>query len=391
MAPQREWYEKDYYKVLGVSETATAKEITKAYRKLARDSHPDTHPGDPKAEERFKDVSTAYDVLGDDAKRKEYDEVRRLGPSAFGPMGGSYGQGGGQSFNVGADGLGDLLGQMFGRGRRGGGASAGGGPQRGADVEATLTLDFADAVKGLTTTLYLTTDAQCSTCHGSGAKPGTQPKVCSRCGGRGVVDDNQGFFSLSSPCNVCGGRGVVIEDPCPTCYGSGVEKRQREVQARIPAGVSDGQKIRLKGRGAPGRNGGPAGDLYVECHVVPHRTFGRSGNNLTVRVPVTFPQLALGGDVEVPTLDGSTVTLRLKPGTPSGSRHRVKGKGVASAKHQGDLIVTVEVIVPTELNPQQRAAIDALAAATPGGAYSHAHAASQQATSESPSSETTGV
>jgi molecular chaperone DnaJ len=368
VAAQREWYEKDYYKVLGVSDTATAKEITKAYRKLARDSHPDTHPGDDASEDRFKEVSTAYDVLGDDAKRKEYDEVRRLGPSAFGPMGG--GGGGGQSFNVGADGLGDLLGQMFGRGRRGGGASAAGGPQRGADVEASLTLDFADAVTGLTTTLFLTTDAQCSTCHGSGAKPGTSPKVCSRCGGRGVVDDNQGFFSLSSPCPVCGGRGVVIEEACPTCYGSGVEKRQREVQARIPAGVSDGQKIRLKGRGAPGRNGGPAGDLYVECHVLQHRTFGRSGSNLTVRVPVSFPELALGGNIEVPTLDGSTVTLRLRPGTQSGSRHRVKGKGVATPKSTGDLIVTVEVIVPTHPTKEQRAAIEALASATPSGTRS---------------------
>ncbi|MCU1359893.1 MAG: chaperone protein DnaJ [Ilumatobacteraceae bacterium] len=375
MAAQREWYEKDYYKVLGVADTATAKEITKAYRRLARDSHPDTHPGDDKSEDRFKEVSGAYDVLGDEAKRKEYDEVRRLGPSSFGPMPGGgaggygpggFGQGGGgQSFNVGSEGLGDLLGQMFGRGRRGGGASAGGGPQRGADVEATLTLDFADAVKGLTTTLYLTTDAQCSTCNGSGAKPGTHPKVCSRCGGRGVIDDNQGMFSLSAPCTVCGGRGVVIEEPCPTCYGTGVEKRQREVQARIPAGVSDGQKIRLKGRGAPGRNGGPAGDLFVECHVVGHRMFGRSGSNLTVHVPVTFAELALGGTIEVPTLDGSPVTLRLKPGTQSGSRHRVKGKGVVTPKTEGDLIVTVDVIVPTELNDEQRAAIQALAAVTP--------------------------
>ncbi len=277
MAAQREWFEKDYYRVLGVAETATAKEITKAYRKLARDSHPDTHPGDAAAEDRFKEVSAAYDVLGDETKRKEYDEVRRLGPvGGFGP-GGPGGGPGGTTFNVGADGLGDLLGQMFGRGRRGGGASAAGGPQRGADVEATLTLDFADAVRGLTTTLYLTTDAQCGTCNGSGAKPGTSPKVCSRCGGRGVVDDNQGFFSFSSPCQACAGRGVTIESPCPTCRGAGVEKRQREVQARIPAGVADGQKIRLKGRGAPGRNGGPAGDLIVECHVVAHPRFGRDG------------------------------------------------------------------------------------------------------------------
>lgn len=362
MAAQREWFEKDYYKVLGVSETATAKEITKAYRKLARDSHPDTHPGDAAAEERFKEVSAAYDVLGDDAKRKEYDEVRRLGPmGGFGPSG--PGGAGGTSFNVGADGLGDLLGQMFGRGRRGGGASAAGGPQRGADVEATLTLDFADAVRGLTTTLYLTTDAQCGTCGGSGAKAGTTPKVCTRCGGRGVIDDNQGFFSFSSPCTACSGRGVVIEAPCGTCYGSGVEKRQREVQARIPAGVSDGQRIRLKGRGGPGRNGGPPGDLFVECHVVPHAQFGRQGHDLTVKVPISFPLAALGGEIEVPTLDGPAVKLRLRPGTQSGSRHRVRGKGVVTPKHEGDLIVTVEVRVPTHLTPDERAALEAFAAA----------------------------
>ncbi|MCB0998505.1 MAG: molecular chaperone DnaJ [Acidimicrobiales bacterium] len=364
MAAQREWFEKDYYQVLGVSETATAKEITKAYRKLARDSHPDTHPDDAKAEERFKEVSAAYDVLGDDAKRKEYDEVRRLGPVGGFGAGGPGGAGGGTTFNVGADGLGDLLGQMFGRGRRGAGASAGGGPQRGADVEATLTLDFADAVRGLTTTLYLTTDAQCSTCNGSGARPGTSPKVCSRCGGRGVIDDNQGFFSFSTPCTACGGRGVTIEQPCPTCRGGGVEKRQREVQARIPAGVADGQKIRLKGRGAPGRNGGPAGDLIVECHVVAHPRFGRDGDHLTVRVPIRFDQAALGGEVEVPTLDGASVKLRLKPGTPSGSRHRVRGKGVVTPKHAGDLIVTVDVQVPTHLTAEQRAAVEAFAAAS---------------------------
>jgi molecular chaperone DnaJ len=364
MAAQREWYEKDYYKVLGVSETATPKDITKAYRKLARDNHPDTHPGDAAAEERFKEVSSAYDVLGDEAKRKEYDEVRK-----YGPVGGGFVRGGGAgdqsyNFNVGADGLGDLLGQMFGRGRRGGGSSAGAGPMRGADVEATLTLDFADAATGLTTTLHLTSDAQCTTCGGSGARPGTQPKVCSQCGGRGVVDDNQGFFSFSSPCRACAGNGVIIDNPCPGCRGSGVEHRPREVQARIPAGVADGQRIRLKGRGAPGRNGGPAGDLIVECHVAPHKLFGRDGHNLTVRVPVTFSEAALGGDIDVPTLDGSSVLLRLKPGTQSGSRHRVKGKGIVTPKHTGDLIVTVDVHVPGHLTAEQRAAVEALAAAT---------------------------
>jgi molecular chaperone DnaJ len=364
MTAQREWYEKDYYKILGVSEEASPKDITKAYRKLARGSHPDTHPGDAAAEERFKEVSAAYDVLGDDAKRKEYDEIRKLGPLGGFQGGGPGGPGGGFNFNVGSDGLGDILGQMFGRGRRGGGPSASAGPQRGADVEATLNLDFADAAKGLTTTLYLTSDAQCSTCHGSGAKPGTQPRVCSNCGGRGVVDENQGLFSFSSPCRVCGGRGVTITDPCPTCHGTGTERRPREVQARIPAGVADGQKIRLKGRGAPGRNGGPPGDLIVECHVSGHRLFGRDGNNLTVKVPVTFAEAALGGNIDVPTLDGERVMLRLKPGTPSGSRHRVKGKGITTKKGTGDLIVTVEVDVPRELTDEQRTAVEALVAAT---------------------------
>lgn len=370
MNPQREWFEKDYYEVLGVSKDASDKEIQKAYRKLARDLHPDRNPGDAKAEERFKEVSAAYDVLGDAEKRPEYDQVRTMGP--MGGMGGSGGPGG-FSFNVGdADlgGLGDLLGNMFGgRGRRGGDgrSSAGVGPRRGADIEANLTVDFDDAVTGLETTLYLTTDAQCSTCNGSGARPGTSPKVCGNCGGRGVVDDNQGLFAMSSPCHVCQGNGMVIEYPCDTCRGSGVEKRPREVKARIPAGVKDGQTIKLGGRGAPGRNGGPNGDLLVTLTVRPHDRFGRSGDNLTVTVPVTFPQAALGGEIDVPTLDGSTVTMRIEPGTQSGSRHRVRGRGVHRATKQGaregDLIVTVDVVVPTELSDAERSAIQALAEA----------------------------
>ncbi|HSM64859.1 MAG TPA: DnaJ domain-containing protein, partial [Ilumatobacteraceae bacterium] len=290
MAPQREWFEKDYYKTLGLEPGASAKEITKAYRKLARDLHPDKNPGDAAAEERFKEVAAAYDVLGDETKRKEYDEVRAMGPMAG--MGGRGAPGsGGFSFNVDdmGGGLGDLFGNMFGQRGPGRGRSASGvGPRRGPDITAQLTVSFEDAVNGITTTLYLTTDAQCATCHGSGARPGTSPVMCSACGGRGVIDDNQGMFSFSTPCRVCGGQGVRIEDPCPTCHGSGVEKRQREVKTRIPAGVKDGQTIRLKGRGGPGRNGGPAGDLLVELHVTPHRLFGRSGDNLTVTVPITF-------------------------------------------------------------------------------------------------------
>jgi molecular chaperone DnaJ len=374
MSVQREWYEKDYYQVLGVAADASQKDITKAYRKLARQLHPDQNPDDAAAEERFKEVSSAYDVLGDEAKRKEYDEVRRLGPVGGFGGGGPSGGPGGFSFNVGdmqgGGDISDLLGQMFGRGRGGGGrAGANVGPQRGADLTAQLTLDFDDAATGLTTTLYLTSDAQCSTCSGSGAKPGTQPVVCGVCGGRGVVDDNQGLFSFSSPCRNCQGRGSVIPEPCPTCRGTGVERRPREVKVRIPAGVSDGQTIRLKGRGAPGRGGGPTGDLLVEINVRAHERFGRSGDNLTIHVPITFPEAALGGEIEVPTLDGSAVTLRLKPGTQSGSRHRVKGKGISttskkSGTRSGDLIVTVDVVVPTELSDAERAAVEQLAAAT---------------------------
>ena len=371
MTAQREWFEKNYYETLDVSESATAKEITKAYRKLARNLHPDQNPGDEAAEERFKEVSAAYDVLGDDDKRAEYDEVRRLGPMAgMGGMGGGPGQGG-FSFNTDdlrnmGGGLGDILGDMF-AGRRGGGPGAapgGAGPRRGADVEAHLTVDFEDAAKGMTTTLHLTTDAPCSTCGGSGAVPGTSPVVCGNCGGRGVVDDNQGLFAFSSPCPACQGHGMRIESPCGTCHGSGIEKRPREVKTRIPAGVKDGQTIRLKGRGGPGRNGGPSGDLLVQLTVMPHSLFGRSGNNLTVRVPVSFAEAALGADIEIPTLDGPTVTLRIKPGTQSGSRHRVRGKGIATAKTSGDLIVTVDLLVPEELTDEQRAAIEQLAEAT---------------------------
>jgi molecular chaperone DnaJ len=374
MAAQRDWFDKDYYKTLGVTDSATPKEITKAYRALARQFHPDKNPGDAKAEDRFKEISAAYDVLHDEETRAEYDEVRRMGPMTMrgGQRAGQSGGGGpgGFSFNVGdmGGGVSDLLSNMFGRGGgRPGGATSGVQPRRGADIEAQLTVDFADAVSGLETTLYLTTDAQCSTCGGSGARPGTSPRLCATCAGRGVVDDNQGMFSFSSPCHVCHGTGSTIEDPCGTCRGTGTEKRPREVKTRLPAGVKDGQTIRLKGRGGPGRNGGPNGDLLVALKVMPHPRFGRSGNNLTVTVPVSFAEAALGADIEVPTLDGDTVTLRIKAGTQSGSRHRVRDKGITTKKASGDLIVTVNVDVPTILSDQERAAIEQLAAATTVG------------------------
>ncbi len=378
MAPQREWFEKDYYAVLGVSGSATPKELTRAYRKLARQYHPDANPGDIAAEERFKEVSAAYDVIGDEAKRKEYDEVRKLGPAGAGFGRGPAGPGGGgfsfSTDNVGD--LGDLFGNLFGRARRGrGGPSRGSGPQRGADLETHLQLSFQGAAQGVTTTVNLTSEATCSTCHGSGAKPGTAPRVCPTCSGRGVLDEDQGLFSFSQACPTGGGRGSTIDEPCPTCQGSGVERRARQVKVRIPAGVADGQRIRLKGRGGAGRNGGPSGDLYVVVKVAPHPLFGRKGRELTITVPITFPEAVLGADLTVPTLEGPSVTLRVPPGTRSGRTFRVRGKGVAGsggdgraavagAGGAGDLLVTVEVAVPAKLSTAERKAVEALADAS---------------------------
>lgn len=379
MAAQREWFEKDYYKVLGVDEKATAKDIKSAYRKLSRQFHPDANSGDSAAEERFKEVSAAYDVVGDEAKRKEYDEVRRLGP-----MGGAgFGQPGGGGFSFTTDGmgdLGDLLGGLFNRGgrRRGGpgGPSRGTGPQRGPDLESDLQLSFQGAAAGVETSINLTSDVACHTCAGSGAKPGTTPRMCPVCAGRGVVDDDQGFFSFSSPCRNCRGEGYLVDDPCPTCKGVGTERKARQVKVRVPAGVKDGQRIRLAGRGGPGRNGGPNGDLYVTVRVAEHPLFGRKGDDLTLTVPITFPEAALGAEVAVPTLDGPAVTIKVPAGTRSGRTFRVKGKGLAvssrgGAARTGDLLVTVEVAVPAKLSKEERRAVEALAAAGTGSPRSH--------------------
>ena len=360
MAPQREWFEKDYYKVLGVSESASAKDVKAAYRKLSKQYHPDAAGGN---EERFKEISAAFDVLGDPAKRKEYDDTRKMGPIGN-PFGGGGGGGGAGPFtNVRIDDFGDLLGGLFNRGRASRPSSA--GPRRGDDLEAQLHLSFEDAVNGLTTTVNVTSDAACHTCSGTGAAPGTSPVICSRCGGRGVVDDNQGLFSFSQPCPVCGGTGMRVETPCPTCKGSGVERRPRQVKVRIPAGVDDGQRIRLKARGGAGHNGGPPGDLYVVVRVSPHELFGRKGKDLTLQVPITFPEAALGATVTVPTLD-KPVTLRIPAGTRSGRTFRVRGQGVPATSGAGDLLVTVEVAVPEQLNDEQREAVEALAAASNG-------------------------
>jgi molecular chaperone DnaJ len=360
VAAQREWFETDYYKILGVRPDAPEKEVTRAYRKLAKQHHPDANPGH---EDRFKEISAAYDVLGDPEKRKEYDEVRRLG--AAGP---GFGQSGGFNFNI--NDLSDLFGGVFRQsgGRRRAGWT--GGPRRGGDVEAELHLAFAEAVDGVVTTVNVTTPVACRTCGGSGSKPGTMPVVCPRCGGSGVVNDNQGLFSLATTCEECHGRGTKVVDPCATCFGTGLERRERQVKVRVPAGVEDGKRIRVKGRGEPGRDGGPAGDLFVTLHVTPHPLFGRRGRDLTLNVPVTYPEAALGATITVPSL-GRPVTLKIPPGTKTGQVLRVRGKGLQHGSQAGDLLVTVELVVPAKLSDPERKAIEALAQAAPASPRAH--------------------
>jgi molecular chaperone DnaJ len=372
----RDFLEKDYYKVLGVPKDAPAADIKKAYRKLARTYHPDKNKGDPKAEERFKDISEAYDVLSDDKRRKEYDEARALfGAGGFRMPGGrgTGGQGGfsfdlgdllgGAAGRAGAGGLGDVLGGLFGN-RPGGTRTAG---RRGADVETEATLGFSDALHGTTVALRLTSEAACAACAGTGARAGTTPRVCPSCEGTGHTSRNAGGFAFAEPCRECRGRGLVVDDPCPVCHGSGRGTSARTIHARIPAGVRDGQRIRLKGRGAPGERGGPAGDLYVTVHVTGHPVFGRRGDDLTLTVPVTFAEAALGADVRVPTLDGQSVTLKIPPGTPNGRTLRVRGKGARRPDGStGDLLVTVDVSVPQRLDGAAREALQAFAAATKG-------------------------
>ena len=368
MAAQRDWYTTDYYKILGVTDKATDKELQRAYRKLAKQFHPDKNPG---SEDRFKQISAAYDVLGDPEKRKEYDEVRRLGPlSNLGGFGGS-GDGGNGTFNFRVDDISDIFGGLFGRGGRGSNrGTPGSGPRRGHDLEAELHLSFQEAVDGAVTTVNVSSGMRCSTCGGSGSRPGTMPVVCPRCNGLGVLNDNQGMFSLSTPCPQCQGRGTIVVDPCPTCHGSGLEQRQRQVKVRIPAGVEDGQRIRVKGRGEPGANGGPAGDLYVTVHVAHHPLFGRKGRNLTLTVPVTFPEATLGGQITVPSLTGP-VTLKIPAGTRQGQTFRVKGRGITTGSSIGDLLVTVDIVVPSELTDDQRKAVEALARTLDGSPREH--------------------
>lgn len=367
----KDYLEKDYYKTLGVSKTAKQADIKAAYRKLARQYHPDANKGNASAEERFKEISEAYSVLSDEKRRKEYDEARSLIGGFRVPTGGTRAGQGGFGFDLGdifagagdAGGrLGDLLGGVFGN-RQGAANRA----RRGADVETETSLSFSDAIDGTTVSLRLTGEGPCPTCHGTGAKAGTVPRVCPSCQGTGMESTSQGSFGLSQPCHECHGRGLVVDDPCPTCSGSGRAMSSRSVQTRIPAGVSDGQRIKLKGKGAPGERGGPPGDLYVRVHVKPHPVFGRSGDNLTVSVPVTFPELTLGAEIKVPSHRGAPVTVRIPPGTPNGRTFRIPGKGVRRKDGStGNLLVTVDVAVPDELNSKAKSAIEKLRDATAG-------------------------
>jgi molecular chaperone DnaJ len=369
----REWIGKDFYRELGVSSDASQEDIKKAYRKLARENHPDANPGNTEAEKKFKAVSEAYGVLSDPEKRKEYDEARQLfgagSPGGFGFGGagrGAGGPGGAGGFDLGDifgqtpaggggfGGLGDMLGNLFGR--RGGGATATRG-QRGADVETDVRIDFADAVRGATLPLRLSSPATCGTCGGNGARPGTHPRTCPTCGGSGLVSRSQGAFAFSEPCRDCRGRGTVIDDPCAECHGEGISTRTRTLTVRIPAGVDDNQRIRLAGQGEPGRGGASAGDLYVRVHINPHSLFGRSGNDLTLTMPVEFTELALGTTITVPTLD-SKVSLKVPAGTASGRVLRVRGKGIGKRDGtQGDLLVTLQVRVPSALDGEAEEAL----------------------------------
>ncbi len=370
-----DWPTKDFYQVLGVAKDASASDIKKAYRKLARANHPDSNPGDTAKHDTFKAVAEAYDVIGDPEKRAKYDEVRAAyasGGHGF-PQGGFDPGSGGFDINDlfgdrarGGGGLGDMFGDLFAN--RGRTTQQPRRPQRGSDVETSATIGFTEALEGVTISLRLTSDAPCPACSGTGGKPGTRPHICPECEGAGfVVVSAGGAFSMNETCPACGGRQLVYDEPCPTCHGSGRGSSARTIQARIPGGVKNGQRIRLKGKGGAGENGGPAGDLFVTVKVRPHRVFGRKGDNLTLDVPVSFDEAALGAEVKIPTLTGGPVTLKLPPGTPNGRTFRVRGKGARRKDGTlGDLLATVEVQVPAVLDQSARDAVEAYRTATAG-------------------------
>jgi molecular chaperone DnaJ len=352
---------RDLYEALGVAKGASQDEIKKAYRKLARKYHPDKNPGDAAAEERFKEIQAAYDVLSDPKKRKDYDQ---FGSRIFTGAGGA-GPTGGWNFdfsgNVGDLGdLSDLFGGLFGNMRS---RTTRGRPtaEKGRDIEVQVNVSFEDSLRGLTTKIPVEVETACSTCRGSGAEPGTAPVVCPECRGRGVVAENQGVFALSQPCPRCGGNGTVVEKPCRACGGSGRERRTKRYTVKIPAGVNDGTRIKLKGKGEAGVNGGPPGDLHVVTRVTPSPLYERRGANLVIEVPVTYAEAALGAEVEVPTPDGR-ISLKVPAGTQDGRLLRVRGRGAPrlNGAGRGDLLARVRVLVPTRLTKAEREAIENL-------------------------------
>jgi molecular chaperone DnaJ len=358
---------KDFYAVLGVSSTATQDEIKKAYRKLAKKHHPDANANEPKAAERFKEISEANNVLSDPAKRKQYDEMRRLGAfdGGFGGFGGGRARSSGagprggtqninfQDFDIGGlGGLGDLFSSMFGGGEARQGAKPR-GPEKGQTIEATLEIPFRTAARGGKVPIELEVSEECPTCHGTGAAPGAQLKICPNCDGRGVVSFGQGGFAVNRPCPVCLGRGQVPTEPCPTCHGNGELSVKRKVLINVPSGVDTGSKIRLKGQGGKGTANGPPGDLVITFNVKPDKFYKRDGLDVIATVPLNIAQATLGTKISVRTLDGRKVAIKIPAGTPSGKRFRVRGQGIEKAEKKGDLIVEVSIAVPEKLSEEQ--------------------------------------
>jgi molecular chaperone DnaJ len=341
---------KDPYKTLGVDKKASDDEIKKAYRKLARKYHPDRNPGDTTAEDRFKEVQEAYSVLSDPEKRRSYD-------SGGGMFGGGFDPG---AFRGGFGGFGDILSDLFTGARGGGGATA--RPERGRDLETDVHISFDQAMEGAQVPVAVPLSAPCPTCRGTGARPGTTPRVCPRCQGRGVEAESQGLFSISQPCRQCGGTGTEIADPCQTCRGSGQTRQVKRYRVNVPAGVRDGSRVRLAGKGEPGPRGGPAGDLYVITRVSESPLFKRKGDHLEVDVPITIVEAVRGATIEVPTLSGSK-RIRVAPGTRHGSVQRLRGEGPPklSGRGRGDVRYRFTIDVPHSLSREQREAIDDLA------------------------------
>jgi molecular chaperone DnaJ len=344
------------YEILGVAKNASDEDVKKAYRKLAREYHPDRNPGDNGAEERFKEVQTAYDLLSDPEKRKAYDTFGAAGARGF-PGGAGADMGGMrfEEFDLGS--LGDLFGGMFGGGRRG--AADARRPVRGEDLEARVRISFEDSLEGVQVRVPVEAESVCSVCLGTGAEPGTAPVVCPQCGGQGVVSDSQGLFAFSQPCPRCRGNGTIIEKPCKRCHGSGRERTRKHYSVKIPAGAKTGTRVRLKGKGEPGRNGGPAGDLFVVVEVDPSPLFERRGTDLVLDVPVTFAEAALGASVQIPTPEGP-VSLKIPAGTESGKLLRVKGRGAPHLRGngRGDLLARVKVSVPKKLSKAEKEALE---------------------------------